>query len=1230
MISISQYRMAVGTFNSFCTSRELLQARQVLHVLYAFCLVDSKRFSCRTLLFTWFAGIQLKQTPLMLLVYFMVIGLSSLTGEQILVDKSFAQPRFAQTHVVIVLHAMVIASLAFWHLSRVIAILLTLSADVELNPGPTQGGLSVYHLNARSVLSDITLGSVPHDERLVKLDEIFHALVYMRSADIITISESFLGKNISDADIALPDYQLFRKDRDRRGGGVLVFVHNSLSVSRRADLENNNIEALWLELALHSGKLFLGTYYRPPGDDLHGITEFMTALQDSIDRVFMENPKSLLLLGDFNDKCLHFDGDHHDSELKYRLVNFVNTNNLFQLIKAPTRITKDTTSLLDLIITDSPGYIMESGVLPPMCKMDHCTIYCKLKIISNRGQVFKRKIYSYSRADYISLRRGLAEAPWHVGFDIFDDINDTVDYWCKLFMESIDHFIPNKTITVRPKDKEWMTPNVRRLLNKRDRLYRKFSCSNLDQHFNNYTAARLEARLAIDMAKNEYYSRLISRLSDIDTLPKEYYKICKRLYQGKTNFGIPPLIENDQTFADSKSKANIFNEYFAANSTLPEVEQGFALPPLKYVTDARLTDINFTPFNVYKILKELKIGKANGPDQISNKMLKETAEVICQPLSQLFNMSLVTATFPDCWKRANVSPVFKKNDKQRKENYRPISLLSCVGKVMERIIYNELYEYCISNNLLTWRNSGFKSGDSTVNQLIHIVQKIYSDLEVDNDVLMIFLDVAKAFDRVYHRGLLHKLESFGVCGSLLKWFESYLDGRYQRVVINGQNSDWNEINAGVPQGSILGPLLFLIFVNDIVDDLKSDPFLYADDTSLYHVLNDRTCVTNVNDDLMKISMWANQWRVTFNAAKTVYMIISKKINRPAPLNLIFNDIQIKQVATHCHLGLHLNDSMTWDNHVNHICTGASVSVNLLKRMSKKVDRKTKLHIYRCFIRPRLEYANVVYGNNLTQAQVDTVENVQRQALLCCTGAYQHTSHVRLLQETATEPLVTRRKYFRLCQLYKLINGMSPIYLAALRPPYVHEISLYPLRNSMNLYKPKIKKNYMLKSFLWSAVDDWNRLVLDVRQSASLTIFKKCVKSILCYELHPWFDLGAGKGAVNHARLRMGLSGLNAHRKKYNFIPDNTCPKCGIKPEDETHYLVKCPAYAIHRAVLLGTVIDIVENCPDLNVSIPPRNKLETVNLATLLLKGSSVLSFEKNTDLFKAVQSYIVESNRFI
>ncbi len=213
---------------------------------------------------------------------------------------------------------------------------------------------------------------------------------------------------------------------------------------------------------------------------------------------------------------------------------------------------------------------------------------------------------------------------------------------------------------------------------------------------------------------------------------------------------------------------------------------------------------------------------------------------------------------------------------------------------------------------MTDRNSGFKERDSTINQLIHLCDNIYHGLDKSKDICLVFLDVSKAFDKVYHPALIHKLESYGIKRDLLRWIESYLDGRKQRVVINGVSSDWNNINASVPQGSILGPLLFLIYVNDLVDDLIATPYLFADDTSLFMEIDSSDfyiTFDQLNRDLQVLSDWARLWRVTFNAAKTVYMIISNKTNGPEYPDLYLDGVKLTKVQSHKHLGVTLTHNM---------------------------------------------------------------------------------------------------------------------------------------------------------------------------------------------------------------------------------------------------------------------------------------------------------------------------------
>ena len=258
-----------------------------------------------------------------------------------------------------------------------------------------------------------------------------------------------------------------------------------------------------------------------------------------------------------------------------------------------------------------------------------------------------------------------------------------------------------------------------------------------------------------------------------------------------------------------------------------------------------------------------------------------------------------------------------------------------------------------------------------------------------------FLDVSKAFDRVWHSGLLHKARCMGIEGRLFDWLCDYLKDRKIRVVLNGQKSEWKNTTAGVPQGYILGPLLFLIFVNDITEGIESDIHLFADDTSLMEIIeNYNDSYAKVNRDLQRLSTWADRWLVTFNAAKTVYLKVSRKVNAAPKPALTLNGANIKEVNNHKHLGLTFNDAHNWSSHIDNLVTKAAKCVGLLRRICCEVPRECLETLYRSMILPILEYGDIIFDGS-PDTYIDRLENVQRQAALTCTGAYRHTKHAKL-------------------------------------------------------------------------------------------------------------------------------------------------------------------------------------------------------------------------------------------
>ena len=624
-------------------------------------------------------------------------------------------------------------------------------------------------------------------------------------------------------------------------------------------------------------------------------------------------------------------------------------------------------------------------------------------------------------------------------------------------------------------------------------------------------------------------------------------------------------------------------------------------------------------------MRGLNISKASGPDGISNRILRECADSLCVPLARLFNMSFQSGTFPASWKTANVVPIYKKNDRQKVSNYRPVSLLCTLSKVMERIVHTRLYEHCVSNNLLTDKNSGFKRCDSTVNQLVFITNKINEALDKKSDACLVFLDISKAFDKVWHRGLLHKLRQFGMSNVLVDWFASYLVNRKQQVIIDGVSSDPALITAGVPQGSILGPLLFLIYINDLVDNLVCDPHLFADDTFLLDIFkNEMASAIRVNRDLAVIHDWGITWKVDFNPIKTYCMIVCKKTRRTNYPDLTFNNSPIVRTDSHKHLGLTITHNFLWSEHIDNTIVKASRCIHFINNVKFLLPRGSLSSLYKTMVLPIIEYCDVIY-DNCTIRQSLALEQVQRRAALVCTGAYRHTSNDLLLAELGWQPLRLRRQIHKLLLFYKIVNLLTPLYLRSLVPRPVD--NRYRLRSTSNaaLQVPFSRLSCTRNAFVHSTVKLWNSLELDVRSIDSLYSFKTKLKQLFHKEHNIKFiptlysRIPRGTASVYHCRLRLRLSALNFHRFTYNFIDNKACPNCHFQCENTNHYLLHCPAYAAPRAVLMGSL----------------RNHLPTsiINNETALeshmIYGSHDLDFTTNLSIFAYVFTYLDATGRF-
>ena len=664
--------------------------------------------------------------------------------------------------------------------------------------------------------------------------------------DIITLSETFLNPN-NNYDLKLPGFHdIIRRDRPTMGGGVSIYVKECIAFKRIFECESENLEQIWLQLYTNEVKMLLCNVYRPPN-----YQNFWELIDNNLENIKTRyaNIKYHLIMGDLN-------ADFADRNGKF-LNDFCASNNLQILISEPTRITERTQTCLDQILTDMPNFVKTTSVLPPVSNNDHSTVAVVLDFNIPLDKAYSRLVWQYEDGDYEGFRTALSQADWEICFEN-NDVDTACERWTATFLNLAREYIPNKTILIRPRDSPWYTCALRKLKRKVDSLYKKFKKRKSDQLWERYKAMRNYYQSELDSAEKMYKQSLSDSLCESRNT-KQWWKTVNTMLGRGGNDSYPPLKQPDgeNYISDNAGKAKLFNDFFLSSNKIDT--DNINLPNVNTVGNLELSTIVASEQDVIDQLHALDVNKSTGHDGLSPKLLKAASTAIAPSLTKLINLSLSKCKVPNIWKKANVIPIYKKGDKDIVNNYRPISILPVLSKVLERIVFKSVYNYLHEHNLLSTHQSGFRPGDSTVNQLAYMYHQFCEALDKKKDVRIVFCDISKAFDKVWHQGIIFKLKKLGINGDLLKWFQDYLDNRFQSVVIKGQVSWWSLIEAGVPQGSVLGPLLFLIYINDLAESVNCSIKMFADDTCLYITVEDPAEGAELlNHNLSRVHDWAKQ------------------------------------------------------------------------------------------------------------------------------------------------------------------------------------------------------------------------------------------------------------------------------------------------------------------------------------------------------------------------------------
>ena len=1076
-----------------------------------------------------------------------------------------------------------------WYL--ILCSLHLLSGDIHPNPGPDNklnNLLSICHVNIRSL------------NNAEKIDHIQAALT--EKYDIITISETWLKNGIDTNYLTLPGYHtpVIKNRIDNSGyGGVLTWISDKLYYNRILTYENNNLEILWTEIRSNTQKLLIGNVYRPPNSGPIWWEEFQTVYNAiNEDNIY----STVIILGDFNAHFPSYEGT--------KFLEFINNNNLNYHINSPTRITETSAKILDQILSNCCNLIDHVEIEDPVSFNDHCTVGIWLKLKTEKHKCYNRRMWNFKEMDTNKFQNCLSSIDFSF-CDQITDIDSSVEAWTNKVYNAALSTIPNKLVQIRPNDKPWFNGFLRRLLRKKNRLYKRAKTLNTTYFWDKFRKARNTYFNNCKRIRREYESTKYTALIEESKRNNKKWWLLLKNCMGITNMSseIPPLKVNDNIFTNDKDKAEVFNNYFTKICDLnlenaPDLDMNNA----KHQGNI-LENIEITNQDVIDQLKNLDVTKAYGLDNISPRFLKLGYEYLHDSITKLFNYSLRNKIFPTVWKLAYVTPLYKKNNPSEVGNYRPVSILNTLSKVFEKIIFKYMYNFFIDENIISPFQSGFLPGFSTISQLIEIHYKLAFALENKKETRMVFLDISKAFDRVWHHGLIYKLKGCGIEGNLLEWIENYLFERKQCVKIKGVSSDLNMIKAGVPQGSVLGPLLFLIFINDLTKQIdKCNIRLFADDTCLFSSSTNRNQIAaNINHDLNKVQQWATFWQVEFGAHKSKVLNISNRLNQDNLPQILLNDTQIENVQSHKHLGIILDTKLSWSNYVDYIHTKCMKRLDIMKKLKYKIDRRSLETIYKCFIRPIIEYGNFLYVG-AKQIHLNKISYIEKEAERLVTGATKRCSTILMESECGWNNLANRRTEQCLLLIYKIINNLSPMYLSDILTNLTQLQNRYSLRNN-DLRLPLIRLDVLRNSFFPLSINLWNQLPNEIKGKPTYTTFKSHVKKKDVDKR--LFYFGKRYNQIIHARMRMGCSALNSHLFYFLRVIDSPQCRCGFHLESPSHFFLHCPNYAVQRVELLNVITNITD-----------------CNINTILF-GDKDCSYDQNIIIFSAVHKFIENSNRF-
>ena len=772
--------------------------------------------------------------------------------------------------------------------------------------------------------------------------------------------------------------------------------------------------------------LLVGCIYRP--GNCRQDEEFNSSISFAASLIRKGEYDDLMLVGDFNFPNITWQNgvptsvDSNEVSPARIFVDNVADNFLVQHINFPTfhDEKRDNLNTLDLLFTADPNRIsrLQSQQSLGNLNRGHLVLSWDYLVSEDTDYCDTRPMKNYYKANFDEIKQYFRNIDWYS--ELADKSVDSM-YSCFLshYQKIVQRFVPTR----KPKTKrqpEWLKADIKCNIKEKNALYFRYSRGGKWPNKSikaKYDKLKNIICKQIKIARRNFEKSIILQCK---TNPKSIYKYIKKNEPIK-DYIRAIMTSSNELISNRVEISNVLNNKFQSVFVKESISQ---IPKFEKRTNEVLVEFELTIGDVEKKLLKLDVNKAMGPDGVHAKILKETAKEMAVPLTIIFRESLDSGTVPQAWKDAFISPLFKKGSKLDPNNYRPVSLTSIPCKILESLVKEFIYNHLERHNLLCYQQHGFvkqKSCTTNLLETIDIVSKALNQKKEKNSVDVVYLDFAKAFDTVPHKRLLTKLEAYGISGILLKWIQSFLSNRRQRVRQGEALSDWCAVTSGVPQGSVLGPLLFVIYINDLPDTIKSIIKLFADDTKLIRVIREEMDSIELQEDLFRVSKWSEDWLISFNELKCKVIHYGKKKNS---YTLKENGRAIDTSNSERDLGVKFSSDLKWKAHIQACVARANSILGRLKKTFTTIDLESCKLLYTSLIRPHIEFAVPVWSPYLI-ADINELEKLQKRVLKWPNFGAKLTYEEKLKQIGLTT-LKERRLRGDLIQLYKWFNGIEKI------------------------------------------------------------------------------------------------------------------------------------------------------------------------------------------------------------